>query len=191
MLHGVVAPSEQPNAFSGTRQIENSWVSICERCQGVTIWVDGKLAFPDVVGGPPPNSDLPEGIQDDFEEARSIVDRSPRGAAALLRLCIQKTCEHLGEPGEYINADIGNLVKKGLPMQVQQALDVVRVTGNNAVHPGQMNLKDDRDTAMQLFGLVNLIADIMITQPNQVARMYDSLPQTAKAQIAKRDQKKP
>jgi len=51
----------------------------------------------------------------------------------------------LGESGKDINADIGNLVKKGLSPLVQKALDTVRVVGNECVHPGTMDLKDDRE----------------------------------------------
>jgi hypothetical protein len=120
-----------------------------------------------------------------------IADRSPRGVAALLRLCVQKLCKHLGETGKDINADIASLVKKGLPARVQQALDVVRVIGNNAVHPGQIDLKDDRKIVAVLFELVNLIAQHMISEPKAVQEMYAKLPQSALDTIAKRDQPKP
>lgn len=123
------------------------------------------MVFPLVVLAPAPNPDLPNEIAVDFEEARNVAPRSSRAAAALLRLCVQKLCIHLGEPGDNINSDIANLVGKGLPAKIQQALDIVRVIGNNAVHPGQIDLRDDSETAYQLFNLVNLIADVMITQP--------------------------
>jgi hypothetical protein len=116
-----------------------------------------------------------------------ILDLSPRGAAALLRLGIQKLCKHLGETGENLNADIAALVKKGLDVRVQRALDVVRVIGNNAVHPGHIDLRDDRATAEKLFGLVNLIAELMISQPKHVQELYESLPEDARKAIERRD----
>jgi len=72
---------------------------------------------------------------------------------------------------------------------VQKSLDVVRVVGNEAVHPGTMDLKDDRDTATTLFGLVNAITDQMITHPKTVNAMYEKLPPGKKAAIAARDGK--
>lgn len=116
-----------------------------------------------------------------------ILDLSPRGAAALLRLGIQKLCQHLGETGENLYHDIAALVKKGLDVRVQRALDVVRVIGNNAVHPGHIDLRDDRATAEKLFGLVNLIAERMISQPKHVQELYESLPEGARKAIEKRD----
>ncbi len=78
-------------------------------------------------------------------------------------------------------------MKKGLSVEVQQALDVVRVIGNHAVHPGEMDLRDDAETAMALFGLVNLIADRMISEPKRIRALYDSLPERSKEQIIRRD----
>jgi acetyl/propionyl-CoA carboxylase alpha subunit len=70
---------------------------------------------------------------------------------------------------------------------VQKALDVVRVIGNNAVHPGQIDLRDDRRTAETLFGLVNLICEKMITEPKHVEAVYEKLPESARHAIEKRD----
>ena len=98
-------------------------------------------------------------------------------------------CKHLGERGKNINDDIGSLVTKGLDVRVKQALDVVRVIGNDAVHPGQIDLRDDRATAESLFGLVNLIAEKTISEPKHVEELFAGLPETAKKQIENRDKK--
>jgi hypothetical protein len=164
---------------------------LCEHCGEASVWLHDRMIYPDVEGGPAPNPDLPDDIRRDYVEAQSIVGRSPRGAAALLRLCIQKLCAYLGEKGKDLNADIANLVKKGLPPAVQQALDAVRVIGNEAVHPGQMDLRDDRQTAEALFQLVNLVAQRMISEPKAVQAVYEGLPQAARDAIDKRDLGKP
>ena len=145
------------------------------------------MIFPDTSLAPPPNPDLPAEITADFEEARCIVQRSPRGAAALFRLCIQKLCVHLGETGKNINADIASLVKKGLNPKIQKSLDIVRVVGNESVHPGTIDLRDQPQTAVQLATLINVIADAMITQPKLVDQLYDGLPEAKRDEIKKRD----
>lgn len=76
-----------------------------------------------------------------------------------------------------------------MPEKIQKALDSVRVIGNNAVHPGQIDLKDDTDTAISLFKLLNMIVEIMITQPKKVDEIYGKLPTSAKEAIKKRDKK--
>lgn len=167
----------------------NADLSRCYNCDKVAIWVQSSLVYPVRGDAPFPNPDLPEEVLLDFDEAGRIFRISPRGAAALLRLAIQKLCAFLGEKGKNIDSDIASLVKKGLDPRIQQALDVVRVIGNNAVHPGQVDLRDDVGTAEKLFDLVNIIADAMISQPKHIAEMFDGLPQRARDAIAQRDGK--
>jgi hypothetical protein len=159
----------------------------CSHCRGFALWRNDTLLYPDVSTAPFPNLDLNQSIIEDYNEARSILNKSPRGAAALLRLCIQKLCKQLGEAGNNINTDIANLVKKGLSTTIQQALDSVRVIGNEAVHPGEMALKDDRDTALKLFSLINLIAQRMLTEPREVNELFTTLPASKLKSIQDRD----
>ncbi len=171
----------------GITSIDSSYVSRCTHCKDYSFWVDEKLIFPSLSTAPLPNIDVPEEIKKDYEEAREILNKSPRGAAALLRLCVQKLCGELGESGKDINKDIGSLVEKGLPIRVQQSLDIVRVIGNDAVHPGQIDLKDDIETATKLFQLINIIVDAMITQPKEIDKMFNSLPENKLDGIKNRD----
>jgi hypothetical protein len=182
--------AEQPAiamASLGGLQVVNASFVRCSHCNGLSFWVGENLEWPSRGAVPIPNPDLDEPIKKVYEEAGSILDRSPRGAAALLRLAIQMLCKQLNEKGENINEDIKSLIKQGLPARIQQALDIVRVTGNNAVHPGTMNLDDDRKTASQLFTLVNLIAHDRLTQPQLIQELFNDLPQTARHAIQKRD----
>lgn len=161
----------------------------CQVCKKYSVWVRDKMVFPRSSLAPRALGDMPDDVKADFNEAREVLEVSPRAAAALLRLALQKLMPHLGEKGENINADIGSLVKKGLQVEVQQALDSVRVVGNEAVHPGVLDLKDDQVTAVRLFGLVNFIVHRMITQPKQIAAIYSSLPQDKLTGIENRDKK--
>jgi hypothetical protein len=180
--------------FQGTEYDTNEWgrghtitLRECRCCFKLVLWLDDLLLYPDMHTAPPPNGDLSAAVQADYLEAASIVSRSPRGAAALLRLCIQNICKELGGAGKKVNDDIGKLVDNGLPVRIQQALDIVRVVGNNAVHPGELDIRDDKETAMRLFTLVNMVADVMISQPKAIAEMYESLPEGARQAIEKRD----
>ncbi|UAW99940.1 DUF4145 domain-containing protein [Halopseudomonas nanhaiensis] len=127
----------------------------------------------------PPNVDLSESIQADYREAASVLADSPRAAAALLRFALQKLCVQLGEQGKNINDDIKNLVKKGLNPLVQKSLDALRITGNNAVHPGELDLSEEPDRVLKLFELINFIANKMITEPKEIESFYEGLPSGA------------
>jgi hypothetical protein len=162
-------------------------ISRCYSCNEFAVWVADRLIYPETPTSIRPNEEMPDDVRLDFCEATAIVDKSPRGAAALLRLGIQKLMPHLGLKGKNVNDDIAELVKRGLDVRIQQALDVVRVVGNNAVHPGQIDLQDDKATAIKLFGLVNLIVEAMIATPKRIEKMYGELPPTALEAIKKRD----
>lgn len=169
--------------------VSNLHLSHCYNCHRVAIWLHDRLIYPAARAGIEPNEDLEADIQRDFEEARSIIDQSPRGSAALLRLALQKLCKQLGESGNNIDRDISSLVSKGLNPTIQKALDVVRVIGNEAVHPGTLDLSDDRDTALKLFGLINSIAQQMITHPKEVDALYGMLPEAKRVGIEVRNAK--
>jgi hypothetical protein len=161
----------------------------CTNCHQDSVWrgADGVCVDPGVGGGPRPHPEMPEDVKLDYEEARSIVGRSPRGACGLLRLAVQKLTIDLGENGENINDDIKKLVEKGLPVEVQQALDSLRVIGNEAVHPGEMDLRDDVETATALFGLLNYVVKDRIAEPKERKRLFGLLPEPKREAIAKRD----
>lgn len=183
--------------YSGRKQgseyvdfdVNNLFVSQCYNCHKLAIWRHEHLLYPPARAGAEPNPDLNDDIQRDFNEARVIVGESPRGAAALLRLALQKICLQLGESGRDIDADIASLVGKGLSPVIQQSLDVVRVIGNESVHPGTIDLRDDRSTALELFGLINVIADQMISHPKRVKELYERLPERKRQGIDVRNAK--
>jgi hypothetical protein len=153
-----------------------------------------RLVFPNQLSAPLAHPDLPQECKADYDEARNVLDLSPRAAAALLRLVTEKLCRKVcddaipeSSKGKKLNTLIGEMVSRGLPASVQQALDTLRVIGNECVHPGTMDVKDNRETALHLFGLVDVVVEQTITQPKKIAALYGTLPTGAVDAIKKRD----
>lgn len=167
-------------------------VATCSSCDGFTLWANQKIVYPDQAVVDPPNDDIEEEIKAIYWEAAAIVKESPRGASALLRLALQLLLKQIGKTGKNINADIKELVAEGLSQRIQQALDLLRVVGNNAVHPGTIDLEDSPDIALKLFHVINFIANEMITKPKELDLLYtDLVPEETKQHIQERDRKDP
>jgi hypothetical protein len=189
--------------FYGKRVSSDMHISYCEHCHHLSYWlvraqteesvsgddptITGKMVVPSVGQVPYPHVDMPEKVKLIYEEAREVASASPRAAAALLRLTVQQLCIELGENGKNINDDIANLVKNGLPSEIQKALDIVRVVGNNAVHPRELQPDDITEIALSLFELANQIVEETITKPKKLEAIFDRLPKGARDAIEKRD----
>ena len=172
--------------FNGQYYRDSLYIARCLNCGNKIIWHNDNYIYPEIQPLEA-NTDMPETILQLYNEAGSIYNKSPRAACALLRLAIDRLCNELGETDRDINKNIGVLVKRGLSVEIQKALDIVRVVGNKAVHPGQIEFDvDDADTATMLFQLINFIVDRMITEPKKCT-LYDNLPESAKQSIELRD----
>ena len=160
----------------------------CANCGNKIIWIKDEYVYPNLLPISP-NEDMPNVVKVLYEEAGLIYTKSPRAACALLRLAIDRLCNELGETDRDINKNIASLVKRGISVEVQQALDIVRVVGNKAVHPGQITFDvDSVETAETLFTLINLIVDRLISEPKRIDEMFDKLPENVKDAVKKRDE---
>ncbi|WP_435208238.1 DUF4145 domain-containing protein [Micromonospora sp. bgisy143] len=167
--------------------------TVCQRCHMPTMWVRAEhggswlLAFPQRALGLPPHSDMPSTVAVIYEEARAVAPRSPRSAAGLLRLALQMLVDDL-EPGAgSLDVKIGKLVGSGLDPRVQKAMDIVRVVGNNAVHPGQISLDDDPNLLPSLFRLINMVVEEMISRPRHLDQLFELLPEQTRQGIERRN----
>lgn len=180
--------------------------AICDHCKKDSFWrvtqINGSalnngfmvnigtMLYPDFGSAPLPAEDMPEDVKKDYEEAARIFIKSPRGAAALLRLGLQKLCIHLGEEGKNINTDIRSLVKKEvLSGQVVKVADTLRITGNNAVHPGQIVDEDFDKVAAKMFDLINFIVKKAITEPKELDELYQLMPENARTAAEAQDKR--
>jgi hypothetical protein len=131
-------------------KMANLHVSNCHNCNGFGIWVRGRLVFPFRV------ADRPDLVAEDFEEAAVILDKSPRGAAALIHLSIQTLMQ---ETDKHLDDKIASLVSKGLEVELQESMEALRALGNNGVHSGNIDLKEDKATATRIFALLKMIVE--------------------------------
>jgi predicted RNA-binding Zn-ribbon protein involved in translation (DUF1610 family) len=177
----------------------------CSHCEEASLWLtyecrtdqrndivatEGEMMLPDSGSSPLPVNDMPEDVKKDYLEAARIFSRSPRGAAALLRLSLQKLCKHLGQKGENINDDIRVLASTHtVPPMVVKVADTVRITGNNAVHPGEMSDEDFDHVASKMFELINFIIKKAITEPKELESLYQLTPEKPRKSAEKRDAK--
>lgn len=165
----------------------------CDACSEASVFLitgdEEFQLFPDLLTDiPQPNVDMPEDIEKIYLEAAKVLKDSPRASAALSRLAIDQLTLKFSNKNN-LNTRIADMVSKGLSPMVQQALDAVRVIGNNAVHPGTIDLSDDSKLALSLLELINLIVDKQISEPKKIQEVYDRLPKRSLEAIKKRDAK--
>ncbi|EPU3936557.1 DUF4145 domain-containing protein [Morganella morganii] len=199
-------------ALSSTRHDGQSrWTnflcSTCSHCEQEMFWLvtdrgsplipllaaakSGVMMYPDTMIAPIPSDDMPDDIKEDYLEAASIYQKSPRGAVALLRLGLQKLCVHLGGEGKNINADLAKLAEDELvSKKLIRSADIIRIVGNNAVHPGTISDDDFEDVSFKLFALINMIVQQGITEPKEVDNMFGSLPEGPRQAAENRDKPK-
>lgn len=177
----------------------------CAKCREPSLWrvtkfsiiehqyrqdKQAEMMYPDNGYTTIPEQDMPIEVRIDYIEAARIISKSPRGAAALLRLALQKLCKHLGQDGENINKDIRNLAANStLPPSVIKVADIVRITGNNAVHPGEMSNEDVDFIASKMFGLLNFIVKKAISEPKELEALYALTPENPRKDAERKDAK--
>ena len=64
------------------------------------------------------------------------------------------------------------------------------MVGNNAVHPGEIEINDTPDIAHNLFAMMNFIVEDRIARPKQIQALYTQLPEGARNAIEARDKPK-
>lgn len=181
-------PKSLPVLVPTDHVLEDFGIARCAHCRAMTLRKGDRLVDPrGALTAQPAPADLPEQCRADYDEARRIVQDSPRGAAALLRLTLQKLLEHLIGKKVRIDGGIAALVKQGLRPTIQKAMDTLRVTGNESVHPGVMDLSDDLPAALGLFQLVHIIVQDCIQAERMVDELCAALPETKREAIDKRD----
>ena len=155
---------------------------ICHSCKKPSLWYDHKLAYPfkNTVYVEDPNVFMPSEVKELYDEAKAVLNLSPRSSAALLRLALEVLLPHLGAEKAKINTMIKQLVdERKVIGKLQQAMDSLRVIGNDAVHPGLIDSedKDDKEVSLALFKVINFIVAETLESDKMIGDLYSLLPE--------------
>lgn len=183
---------------AGNKEEPLIYLAKCHNCKESSVWLNtgGKFGESGLIAHPTgemlypysmaslidtPHIDMPSDVKSDYIEASKVFAHSRRSSTALLRLALQKLMIHLGEPGKNINSDIRSLAeKRRVPPDVIKVADTLRITGNNAVHPGEMNDDDFDEVAEKMFSLLNFIIDKAIKEGKDIESIYLRTPKNAR-----------
>ena len=147
------------------------------------------MVYPRSITVENPNPDMPEVAKGLYIESAQILQDSPRASAALLRLALQEILNEVVKGGEKnnINKNIG-ILSKEVDKTTQKALDLIRINGNNAVHPGEIQIKEE--TTEYMYKLLNIIVQKLISDKKQIDDLFEKLPKNIKESIERRESKK-
>lgn len=149
-------------AYSG--QIDKQWDLIPENVHKI---------YPDYI---------PIQIRDDYTEASSIMEKSPKAAATLLRRCLQGMIHDFWNIHEKnLNAEISQLQGKISATQ-WQAIDGLRSIGNIGAHmENDVNLIIDIELAeaLKLQKLIELLLEKWYIDRYEEEKLYAEIIQTA------------
>lgn len=148
-------------------------ISRCSNCYGLAVWIKGKMIYPESIKISA-NKDMPPKAKDFFNEAQSIISRSPRAATALLRLALEEIVKTLNGTGKNLNEKIQSL---SLSKDILTLFEACRLYGNQAAHPGviDFNEKDSSDIAYNLSNFINIIVALKISPYVQAKVLIEEL----------------
>jgi hypothetical protein len=145
-------------------------------------------AFPDQI--PPPHPKLPKPTTSLYQEAREVAAASPRSAAALLRVALEALLAELHPSRKQLAERIDELHAQGLPTPHTQAMDVLRLIGNEAAHAGTLHDADNPETVRELFHYLNYLAESSETV-RRIAVSFQALPAHKRTEIVRRRERHP
>jgi hypothetical protein len=134
-------------------KMANLHISNCHDCNGFALWVGDRLVFPINV------EKTPELVEEDLEHAAAIFNKSPREATALMRVCIQKLVPLLKQDGKSLNDYMSSLVRKGLEVEIQQAMEVLQVLQNDPGQPANLETQEDKEMALRFLGSLKAVLE--------------------------------
>jgi len=160
---------------NGTSHIENDCIRLdfykCPECENVTVIASNlgkyyKKPFCTLINPKSTAKHFPEYvpkvIRDDYEEAYSIVNLSPKASATLARRCLQGIIRDFHGITKSRLIDEINALQNMIPVAQWKAIDALRSIGNIGAHMEKdvnLIIDVDHDEAEKLLKLIELLID--------------------------------
>lgn len=129
------------------------WIGVCNSCrQPSLVKGQGEQVFPRP-GTSPSDSNIPNSIRGDLDEAKMcFVAGCFRAAAVMARRCVQNACIEKKATASTLVAQINELRSSGtITVEIAEWATVVRWIGNDAAHPGdQVVSKEEAEDCLHL-----------------------------------------
>ena len=121
---------------------------------------------------------IPHQIRDDYVEASSIINNSPKAAATLLRRCLQGMIHDFWNIHEKnLNAEI-TMLKEKVPASQWDAIDALRKMGNigaHMEHDVNLVIDIDRDEVIKLQKLIELLLEKWYISRHEEELLYSEI----------------
>ncbi len=174
--------------YSSNDKFQGLAFSDCQLCKKKSVWLERKMVYPITNTIDNPKELMPIEVKKLYEEARAVFPVSARSSSALLRLALEILLPKLGAEKSSINNMIAQLVseKKAIG-RVQEAMNYLRVMGNEAVHPGVIDHGSENDDVVSraLFKILNYIVSETLESDAMVDEVYSLLPKSIQEKIEK------
>lgn len=156
----------------------------CPKCSKVSFVANGKGLLEDISIPLYPNSlakqfpdYIPQSIREDYEEAYSIINLSPKASATLARRCLQGMIRNFFGIVKPRLVDEINALQNLVPPTQWKAIDSLRSIGNIGAHmESDVNviIDVDPDEAQKLLKLIELLIDKWyISRHDEEQLLYD------------------
>jgi len=133
-------------------------------------WVSG-LAYPIPMMAP---KEIPAEIRETFDEAISVLQRSPSLAAVGIRKCLEGICDDQNAQGHTLARRIKHLGSNGIiPKTLTEMMDTSRVLGNIGAHFGTSSVTDSDVRVLVEFTLA--IFEYIYVAPARIEAVRKSL----------------
>ena len=168
--------------------------TICMACQRVHLFENKYecsdrwdystvLLYPNPLEAPLPSEDMPEAIQKIYNEARAVLPHSPSASCLLLRKALETLlCQTLQKEKGNLDTLINDFFKKYdyLTQHLKPAFEAIRIYGNDGGHYRELDLSDDKETALTLCNCLNHIIASTITHPRTAQNLLVKNPKAEK-----------